>query len=72
MTDTTHLVSLQARLSSEKTRLASAKNDSEREARAAWVAQLEREIDGELRFLGMSAVKADDMSDDDLLADLMA
>lgn len=72
MTDTTHLVYLQARLASEKARLADATAKAEREARTVWVAQLEREIDGELRFLGLSAVKVDEMSDDDLLADLMA
>ena len=40
MTDTTHLVYLQARLASEKARLADATAKAEREARPVWVLSL--------------------------------
>jgi hypothetical protein len=67
----THLEALNLRLSNERARLATAKTSYERNQRAVWVAQIEREIAGEMAFLA----KVDDlpeMSDDELLAELMA
>lgn len=73
MTNTTHLDVLNLRLSHERTRLAAARSENERQLRAAWVAQTEREIADELAFVGkddyLQAVA--DISDDELLAELL-
>jgi hypothetical protein len=69
---TEHLVALQARLSNEKSRLNSARTKQERELRAVWVKQMEREIDGEMRFLGLPIGADVNMTDDELLAALAA
>jgi hypothetical protein len=65
-----HLSALQLQLSNERVRLANATTAGERELRAVWVAQLEREIAGEHAFLGERI--GDDMTDDELLAALQA
>lgn len=71
MHDTSHLVALQERLSRERTRLAESKTDGERALRQVWVTQAERELEGEMKFLGMDGnAKVDDISDDDLLLEL--
>lgn len=67
MTDFAHLNALQHRLHKETRALAAATNASERELRAVWVAQIEREIAGEYAFLGITPCTA---SDEELLADL--
>jgi hypothetical protein len=54
-------------LHNETRALAVATNASERELRAVWVAQIEREIAGEYAFLGITPCTA---SDEELLADL--
>lgn len=69
---TEHLVALQTRLSNEKSRLNSARTKQERDLRAVWVHQIEREIDGEMRFLGLPIGADSDMTDDELLAALEA
>ena len=56
-----HLDALNLRLSNERIRLAAATSEGERELRKVWIAQLEKEVAGEIEFLG---------SDDDLLAEL--
>lgn len=65
--NTTHLDTLQLRLSNERMRLNAARTERERTIRRVWVAQLEREIAGEVAFL------ADDtkQTDEQLLADLL-
>lgn len=63
----THLNALELRLSNERGYLASAKTESERELRRVWIAQIEKEIAGERAFVA----KQDDMSDDELLAELI-
>ena len=68
MTDISHLDALQLRLSHERSYLAAAKSDGERELRMVWIAQIEREIACELEHLGIAPVDADDISDDELLA----
>ena len=69
MKSTSHLDALQLSLSHERVRLASAKTAGERNHRAVWVAQIEREIAGEMKFLGITAAPVE-MSDDELFAAL--
>jgi len=69
--DTNHLVALQQRVSSEKNRLAQSSTDAERNHRKVLVAQAQRELEGEMEFLGMdSKINSKDMDDDTLLAAL--
>lgn len=71
MRDTSHLVALQERLSRERMRLAEAMSDEEKALRQVWVVQAERELEGELKFLGMAGDgNVDDMGDDELLSEL--
>ncbi len=65
MTD--HLTALSRRLGNEKAALATAKGAQEIELRTVWIAQIEKEIASEYAFLGIEP-----MSDDELLAELMA
>lgn len=69
MTAFTHLNALQHRLSNEQGYLAAAKTDGERNLRTVWIAQIEREIAAEYAHLGITPCT---MSDDELLAELMA
>jgi hypothetical protein len=69
--DTTHLQTLEARLSHEKTRLASATTESERSLRQVWIQQCEKEIAAEKLFLGIEPI-ALSLTDDELLAELSA
>lgn len=71
MTDFTHLDAIQLRLSHERGYLANAKSEREREMRRVWVAGIEKELEAEYRFLGIEPVALADISDDDLLAELM-
>lgn len=72
MVDRTHLSALRVRLSHEKARLGAATRETERELRRAWIAQIEREIEGEKRFLGIEETESPDfdLSDDELLREL--
>lgn len=73
MPDLSHLHALELGLSHERERLARARTPREREMRAVWVAQREKEIACERQFLGLPApVALDDMSDDDLLREIEA
>ena len=65
-----HLSALELRLSNERVRLANAKTAKERELRRVWIAQIEKEIDREIEFIGK--VAESDMTDDELLAALTA
>jgi hypothetical protein len=67
--DTTHLVALQVRLSHEREYLSNARTDNEKELRAVWIRQIEKEIEQEFIFLGMSPTMPD-ISDAELLAEL--
>ena len=71
MTDTTHLQALITRRAHEREYLAAAKSQGERDLRAVWIAQIEREIADEEEFLGMAPVGKIEMSDDELLAELV-
>lgn len=65
--DTTHLVALETRLSHEKARFAADGS----EIRKVWIAQIEKEIANERKFLGMSTDEVlPEMTDDELMAEL--
>ena len=66
--DQSHLIALETGLSRERARLSAAKNDAERRQRSVWVAQLEREVTDERRFLGIAPPT--EMTDAQLLAEL--
>lgn len=68
--DTTHLVALHDGLARLKARLAEAKTPGERELRAVWVDQREREIVREMEFLGITPDAPCTLSDDELLEEL--
>lgn len=53
MVNTDHLGQLFIGLAHERRRLSEATTEHERSLRSVWVAQLEREINGEERFLGV-------------------
>lgn len=72
MTNFTHLDALYLGLSHEKTRLAAAKTDNERELRQVWVAGIEKQIADEYKFLGLGLPEECDLTDDELLAELLA
>jgi hypothetical protein len=70
MTNTEHLDSLNFRLTRERSQLAAAKTSAERDLRAVWVAQLEKEIAGEREFLNLAPAPDCGFSDDELAAAL--
>lgn len=75
--DTTHLDALEVGLSHERARLSASKPGLERELRTVWVHQLEKQIADEIKFLGLDAADLaartmPNMTDDELLAELMA
>lgn len=63
MADTTHLTALHTRLMNEKARKA-------HPLQSVWVAQIEKEIAGEMEFLGITHEVLPVISDDDLLDEL--
>lgn len=65
----THLDALNVRLSHERSRFAAATGD-DRELRGVWIAQIEREIEREMEFLGVVYEPLPEMTDADLLAAL--
>ena len=71
MQDTNHLVWLHESLHREKARIALAKSETERRLRTVWAEQKQREIEAEMRFLGMSSEPVN-LSDDELLRELTA
>jgi len=68
--NTAHLIALQANLANEQDRLSNANTMEERKLRQVWVAQLEKEIADEKKFLGMDDLTGVEMSDSELLAGL--
>ena len=72
--DTTHLVALTTRLHNERRALKAATKAQEIALRTVWVSQIEREINGEERFLGMAETdwNAPEMSIEDIMAELAA
>lgn len=73
MNDTDHLNALELRLSHEREYLRAAKTGREKELRAVWIAQLEKEIAAEaVRLLGTTHEANAALSDDELLAELLA
>lgn len=71
--DFSHLTALEIGLSHERARLAAARKAPEIALRTVWVAQYEKEIAGELKRLGLAETEIlPEMSDDELLAELMS
>lgn len=69
--DTSHLVALHESLGRERIRLAQSKTPQEREMRRVWLAQKQKEVDAELKHLGLStAEEFDEISDEELLREL--
>lgn len=75
---TEHYTALMTRLSNEKAYLAATTQQSEIELRTVWIAQIEKEIQGEVDFLSSKGVnvyqassEVDNISEDDLLAELL-
>lgn len=69
--DLSHLHALELGLFIEKKLLKTAKSNKERELREVWIQQTEKEIAGELEFLGLEPHDdISDKSDADILADL--
>jgi len=76
--DRTHLNAILSRLSNEKSRLSLATNDSERQLRAVFVAQMEKELADERKYLGekypgwSDVNELPEIDDDELLRQLQA
>lgn len=69
--DTSHLVALMQSLSQERKRYAAA-TGQQKELRAVWVFQLEKEVAAEEKFLGFAQIEMPEMTDEELMAELMA
>lgn len=67
---TEHLEALRLRLSHEKVRLVKAKTGREKALYEVRVKQCEKEIEGELAFLGMKDEPLPEMTDDEIMAEL--
>ena len=72
MTDISHLEALKSRLASETARRAVARSEKEASLRTVWIAQINREIADEYEFLGLGRECANDLTDDELLTELLA
>jgi hypothetical protein len=71
MTDQSHLYAIRERIVREIGRIDNAKTPRERELRAVWLAQAEREEAREMDFLGMQPhAPMESMTDDDILREL--
>jgi hypothetical protein len=71
MVDLTHLNELQRLQRAEQDRLSRAANDSEKSIRTVWVDQLQKEVDSEMRFLGIEPLPAEKiLSDDEVMSEL--
>jgi hypothetical protein len=71
MIDTSHLDALNVRLSHERSYLAEAKTEKEKELRKVWITQIEKEIEREKKFLGIEDIETNEINDDDLLNELL-
>lgn len=77
MIDYSHLEALYARLSNERVYLAAAKSEREIALRTVWIAQIKKEIADECDHLSimrdpLGLCEEVDLSDDELLAELLA
>jgi len=70
--DVSHLNALELRLSHERGYMAQAKTEKEQALRKVWIAQIEKEIADEKKFLGLVDNEPCEISADDLLAALIA
>ena len=67
----THLDALELRLSNERNYLIEAKTKKEQSLRRVWIAQIEKEIKSEKEFLGSPQEDDVNLTDDELLAELL-
>ena len=67
-----HLRALELRRSHERVRLTNATAREESALRTVWLAQIEKEITDEQSFLGLSAGREPEISDNDLYAALLS
>lgn len=70
--DLSHLNALQCRLSRSRIALSEAKTDDERAMRTIWLKQCEKEIAGEMAFLGIVATELPEMTVDELFNELQS
>lgn len=70
MHDESHLNALRLRLSNERIRLSNEKTESGKALRRVWVNQIEKEIESEKAFLGISESAESTLSDAELLTEL--
>lgn len=70
MSDTSHLDALNVRLSHERSYLAEAKTENEKELRKVWITQIEKEIAIEKKILGIEEVETSSIDDEELLSEL--
>ena len=66
-----HLNALELRLSNERNYLSNAKTEKEKSLRTVWIAQIEKEIKSEKEFLGLTQEDDVNLTDDELLAELL-
>ena len=72
MTDFSHLDAIDLRLWEERARLRIATKANEIALRTVWVAQIEKERTAEVKHLGIESIESETLSDEDLLAELLA
>lgn len=72
MSNLSHLSALQVRLSNERVYLSNAKTEKEKVLRKVWISQIEKEIACEKKFTGVSEIEPVEMSDEELLSQLLA
>lgn len=70
--DLSHLNALQCRLSRSRIALSEAKTDSERAIRTCWLNQCEKEVAGEMAFLGIVATELPETTIDELFNELQS
>lgn len=70
--DLSHLNALEGRLSHEREYLRKERSQDGRALRKVWIAQIEKEIADELKFLGIEEIGECNLTDDELLAELTA
>ena len=69
--DTSHLVAIYERLERERARLKAATTSRDAEFRACQIAQAEKELEAEYRFLGMTpTAELPEVSDDEIFREL--
>lgn len=70
MQETTHLDSLNLRLSHERSYLEKANTEKEKQIRKIWIKQIEKEIEIEEKLLGLKEIENSNLNDEELLNEL--